>query len=126
MKSIIKYSFWYIMASCTLLIVINIGNTTVRSNEAEDSTAISMRNTVKGVTLTKMDELSEEEMRTTLIRDLIQNTNTEETLEVVINKASTKGLLDLKLRSHYKNLNGEDGISETRKTLILEETPVEP
>lgn len=126
MKNIIKYSFWFLMASCTLLIVINIGNTTVRSNEAEDSTAISMRDTVKGVTLTKMDELSEEEMRATLIRDLIQNMNTKETLEVVINKASTEGLLDLKLRSHYKNLNGEDGISETRKTLILEETPVEP
>lgn len=126
MKSIIKYSFWFIMASCTLLIVINIGNTTVRSNEAEDSTSISMRNTMKAVTLTKMEELTQEEMRATLIRDLIQNMNTEESLEVIINKASLEGLLDLKVRSYYKHLNGENGINETRKTLILEETPVEP
>lgn len=125
MKSILKYSGLTVMAIITLLITMDINSVTTRKDEMEESLTVSMRNTLKATNIYSMYEISDEEMTAEFIRNFADNVNTDSDFDIYINETSTQGIIDAKVRSKFKHLNGENGSKEVRKTLISEEYPKE-
>lgn len=125
MKNLIKYAGITIIALITLLVVMDINSVTTRQIEIEEGLTSSMYSTLKGTNIYKMYDISDDEMSAELLRNLAENINTDSTLDVYVNGASNKGILDITLQSTYDHFNGQTGLLTTRKTLIYDSVPVE-
>lgn len=125
MKNLIKYAGFTIMALITIIVVMDINGVTTRHTEIEEGLTSSMYSTLKGTNVYKMYAISDNEMSAEFLRNLAENINTDSTLDVYINGASNKGVLDVTLQASYNHLNGQADDIITRKTLIYDRIPVE-
>lgn len=125
MKNLIKYAGLTIMVLITMIVVMDINGVTTRQTEIEEGLTSSMYSTLKGTNVYKMYDISDEEMSAELLRNLAENVNTDSTLDVYVNGASNKGVLDVTLQASYNHLNGQADDIFARKTLIYDSVPVE-
>lgn len=121
MKSILKYAGLCVLFLCSLLIVNDISSTTIRKEEMEEALQLSMRNTLKASTYSPMYDVYKQDMNIELIRNLAENINTDGDFEVIIHHSDPIGLLDVKLRTLFTHNNGQAGMRELRRTLLVEE-----
>lgn len=124
MKTIFKMSVLFLMFLITLLFVMNTNSISQRKIELSDSAENSMRNVLKAKNINHMYDMSEEDMSLELIRNLAMNMNTDGDLQIDIMEINENGLIDLSLKTKFKNLNGITGEKSIRKTMIADEVNI--
>lgn len=120
MKSILKYAGLCVLFICSLLIMNDISSTTLRKEEMEEALQLSMRNTLKASTYSPMYDMNKQDMNVEFIRYLANNINTDGDFEVVIHHSDPIGILDVKLKALFMHNNGQAGMRELRRTLLVE------
>lgn len=121
MKSIIKYSAVFIMFVIALLVTMDINSVSQRKAEMNDSISTSERTVLKAVSINKMYEMTESDMKTELVRNIAQNINADSDIEIIVYDVDTAGLVDASIVSQFKHMNGVIDSRRTRKTMIVEE-----
>lgn len=126
MKGIVAVSLIGLMGVATLSIAMDNSSVTTRKAELEDTLTTSMWNTLKASNVYQMYDVTDQEMSAELLRNIAENMNSDTSLDVYIYERSNKGILDVGLQGTFKHLNGENGIRETRKTLVYDKIPTNP
>lgn len=121
MKSVIKYSLLFIMFVCVLLISMDINSIDTRKNELQQTAEISMRNVLKGTTINKMYPMDKRLMNAELVRNIVENVNTDSDITINVLDINNRGIIDLNLISSFTHLNGVKDSRSIRKTMITEQ-----
>lgn len=105
----------------TLLVTMDINSVSLRKTELHDSLSTAERVVLKATGINKMYEMTESDMKAELVRNMVDNVNTDSDISIVVHDVDTAGLVDASIISQFQHMNGVTDSRRVRKTMIVEE-----